>query len=147
MRSFLVFAALSLPWMAAFSFITYDVGKNGVYPRQRFHSVDLEAPAPKFSKWDPRCDYGNVLLTPRGPGVTGLARGPVMLDARGNLIWMDNDKFHQAMNLNVQKYKGQDYLTFWTKTKKSKHAKSKKSYVMVGPSPFNSASIITLLTS
>ena len=66
--------------------------------------------------------------------------------------WIDNGKFEQAMNFNVQKYKGEEYLTFWTKTKKhtkpKKHAKdsknpetpkkpkkpkkSKKSYVMVG---------------
>lgn len=139
MRSVLLFAALSAPWAAAFSFNAYDLGFHGIYPRQHFHSVDLEPPAPKITKWDSRCDSGNLLLTPRGPSVQGPARGPVMLDARGNLIWMDNHKFHQTLNFNVQKFKGQDYLTFWTKTKKSKkhgHAKhSKKSYVLVGRSP------------
>ncbi|KIW52575.1 hypothetical protein PV05_08205 [Exophiala xenobiotica] len=135
MRYFVFFAALLMPWVAAFSFNAYDLGFHGLYPRQRFHSVDLEAPAPKVTQWDSRCDSGNLLLTPRGPLVTGPARGPVMLDARGNLIWMENDKFEQAMNLNVQKYKGQDYLTFWTKTKKTRHSKhSKKSYVLLDSS-------------
>jgi hypothetical protein len=57
-------------------------------------------------------------------------------------MWMGSDHFHQAMNLNVQQYKGEDYLTFWTKHKKHKKNKknekkkhSKKSYVMVGPNP------------
>jgi hypothetical protein len=45
---------------------------------------------------------------------------------------MENQQFEQAMNLNVQQYKGQDYLTFWTKKKKTSHSKhSKKSYVLV----------------
>ena len=64
--------------------------------------------------------------------MTGPARGPVILDPRGNLIWM-GDQFEQAMNFNVQKYKGEDYLTFWTKTKKKGKKHSKKSYVMVRP--------------
>lgn len=120
----------------------YDLGFRGMYPRQHFQSVNFEPPATKVTKWDDRCDDGNVLLmTPRGPLVEGNARGPVITDAKGNLIWMDNKKYEQAMNLNVQTYKGQDYLTFWTKHKKNKHKKgkdgkkkkkSKKSYVMVG---------------
>lgn len=138
--SFPLLASLSLPGVAAFSFNAYDLGLHGIYPRQHFHSVALEPPAPKITEWDSRCDSGNLFLTPRGPSVTGPARGPVILDTRGNLVWMDTDRFHEAMNLNVQKYKGQDYLTFWTKTKKSKHARhSKKSYVLVGTdriSPF-----------
>lgn len=137
MRSSLLFTAIPVLWVAAFSFNSYDLGFYGIYPRQYFHSVEFEAPAPKITRWDSRCNSGNLLLTPRGPSVVGAARGPVMLDARGNLVWMDNKRFEQAMNLNVQKYNGQDYLTFWTKTKKTSHAKhSKKSYVLVGPTTF-----------
>ncbi|OAL37428.1 hypothetical protein AYO20_03277 [Fonsecaea nubica] len=135
MRSFLFFAALPIHWVTAFSFNAYDLGFRGIYPRQHFHSVDLEAPAPRITQWDSRCDSGNLFLTPRGPFVNGAARGPVILDARGDLVWMEHDKFEQAMNLNVQKYKGEDYLTFWTKTKKKRHPKhSKKSYVMLNSS-------------
>lgn len=136
MRSLLLFAASLVSGVAAFSFNAYDLGFHGIYPRQKFHTVDLEPPAPKITRWDSRCDSGNLLLTPRGPSVKGPARGPVMLDARGELIWMDNKKFEQAMNLDVQEYKGQDYLTFWTKTKKTAHSKSKKSYVLVGQASF-----------
>jgi hypothetical protein len=39
------------------------------------------------------------------------------------------DKFGQAMNFQVQKYKGQDYLTFWTGTDHAAH--SNGSYLMV----------------
>ena len=39
--------------------------------------------------------------------------GPVIMDARGELVWME-DKFGQAMDFKMQHYKGQDYLTFWT---------------------------------
>lgn len=135
MRSFLLGIVLSISWVSAVSFNAYDLGFHGLYPRQHFHSVDLEPPAPRITRWDSRCDSGNLFLTPRGPLVQGPARGPIMLDARGNLIWMNNKEFHQALNLNVQKYKGQDYLTFWTKTEKSSHAKhSKKSYVMLNSS-------------
>ncbi|RVX72947.1 hypothetical protein B0A52_03300 [Exophiala mesophila] len=136
MKFLLLCAAFFAPWAAAFSFNSYDLGFHGLYPRQHFHSVDLEPPAPKITKWDSRCDTGgSLLLTPRGPWVTGAARGPVILDPRGNLVWMGNGQFEQAMNLNVQKYKGQDYLTFWTKIKKSRNAKhSKKSYVMLDSS-------------
>lgn len=135
---FLLFAALlSAAWTpAAFSFNAYDLGFQGLYPCQRFHSVDFEAPKPKITKWDPRCDGGGkLLLTPRGPLVRGKARGPVMLDARGELVWMEDEEFEQAMNLNVQSYNGEDYLTFWTKgtkIKKSGKEHSDKSYVLVG---------------
>jgi hypothetical protein len=105
-----------------------------------------------------------LFITPRGPWVTGRARGPAILDSRGELVWIENEKFTQAMNLNVQQYKGQDYLTFWTKTKKAKkskkgkkdkeskkssHAKhSKYSYVLVGYSPFHSPCFLcTILIS
>lgn len=132
MRLSLLGAISLVPLVAAFSFNAYDLGFHGIYPRQHFHSVDFEPPAPKLTRWDSRCDAGSLLITPRGPAVNGPARGPVMLDAKGNLIWMDNDQFEQAMNLNVQRYKGKDYLTFWTKTKKSIQAKhAKKEYVLV----------------
>lgn len=38
---------------------------------------------------------------------------PMVLDHRGNLVWMD-DRFRQTMNLNMQRFDGRDYLTFWS---------------------------------
>lgn len=139
MRSFSLFAALPASLVAAFSFNTYDLGFRGWYPRQHFQTVDFQPPTTKITQWDDRCNSGNLFFTPRGPLVTGPARGPIITDAKGNLIWMNNKKYEQAMNFNVQKYKGTDYLTFWTKTKKTKkHKHSKKSYVMVGSTPVSS---------
>ncbi|OCT53951.1 Arylsulfotransferase [Cladophialophora carrionii] len=134
LSSALLVAALAIPgsWLGGgngvtgFEFNAYDLGLQGIYPRHRFHSVDFEAPKPKITRWDSRCNDGNLLLTPRGPSVQGKARGPTMLDARGNLIWAGNDEFEQVINLNVQKYKGEDYLTFWTKVKKNKHRHKNK---------------------
>jgi hypothetical protein len=125
--SLLLFATSLGSLVTGFEFNAYDLGLQGIYPRHRFQSVDFEAPKPKITRWDSRCNDGNLLLTPRGPYVQGKARGPTMLDARGNLIWAGNDQFEQVINLNVQKYKGEDYLTFWTKVKKNKlkHKKHK----------------------
>ncbi|KAH7355250.1 ASST-domain-containing protein [Rhexocercosporidium sp. MPI-PUGE-AT-0058] len=136
MRSLQILATLPVTWVAAFSFNAWDLGFHGMYPTQHFQSVDFQPPAPKVTKSDPRCDKGNLFITPRGPLVNGAARGPVILDNKGEMIWMDNTKYEQAMNFNVQKYKGEDYLTFWTKTKKrtkknGKVKKSKKSFVML----------------
>jgi hypothetical protein len=132
MKYLQLLAALLVPSVAGFSFNAWDMGFHGIYPRQRFHSVDFEAPAPKITQWDSRCNSGNLLLTPRGPFVSGRARGPVMLDAQGNLVWMNNGQFEQVINLDVQKYKGEDYLTFWHKANKGEHkGRPKKSFVMV----------------
>ncbi|KAI5267469.1 hypothetical protein E4T47_08006 [Aureobasidium subglaciale] len=119
-KSVVLLAVVYASSIAAFAFNSYDVGFQGLYPRRRFHTVDFEAPAPKITRWDSRCDYGSLFITPRGPWVSGAARGPAILDAKGELIWMDNTQFTQSMNLNVQKYKGKDYLTFWSKRVKSK---------------------------
>ncbi|EXJ85487.1 hypothetical protein A1O1_05851 [Capronia coronata CBS 617.96] len=136
MRLSLLLAVLPAPWVTASWFNAYDLGFYGLYPRQRFHSVDLEAPLPKITQWDARCDPGSLLFTPRGPAVKGQARGPVMLDANGQLIWMDNNQFEQSMNFKVQRFKGEEYLTFWTKTEKHKRPKGvpKKSYVLLNSS-------------
>ncbi|KAG9242747.1 ASST-domain-containing protein [Calycina marina] len=130
MRPLLLFGALPIcHWAVAFSFNAFDLGFHGIYPRQRFHSFDLEAPVPKIRRWDSRCDYGNILLSPRGKAVP--TPGPVMLDAKGNLVWMEN-KFGQVMNFNVQNYKGQDYMTFWMGIDHAAH--SNGSYVLIDSS-------------
>lgn len=40
----------------------------------------------------------------------------MILDAKGSMIWskhFDNQFGGQAYDLKVQRYKGEDYLTFW----------------------------------
>ncbi|KAL3424072.1 secreted protein [Phlyctema vagabunda] len=50
------------------------------------------------------------MITPRGPRVQNPMA--MILDAKGHLIWAKGD-YGQVYNLKVQKYKGNDYLTFW----------------------------------
>jgi hypothetical protein len=123
----LVTLALLPLFVQAFSWSAYDLGPHGIYPTQKYVSVDFLSPNPKITHWDSRCEDGNILLSPRGKAVP--SPGPVMLDARGNLIWME-DRFGQVMNFQVQKYKGQDYLTFWMGTDHAAH--SNGSYLLVG---------------
>ncbi|THY31789.1 hypothetical protein D6D01_02802 [Aureobasidium pullulans] len=137
----LLLTALYTSLVVAFSSSSYDVGLRGIYPRRHYHTVDFEPPALRTTRWDSRCDYGSLFITPRGPWVSGAARGPAILDAKGELVWMNNTVFTQSMNLNVQTYKGKEYLTFWSKRVKTKHGKNsvkakepKTSYVMLDSS-------------
>lgn len=93
-----------------FQSASYDWGLLGLHPRQTFKSFDLRPPLINFLHWDERCDIGYTLLTPRGTLVWQPA--PIILDGKGELVWMD-DRFGEVMNLNVQEYKGEQYLTFW----------------------------------
>ena len=88
----------------------YDFGVFGLYPTVEYASFDLQPPRPLLVRWDPRCESGLVLLTPNGPSVSH--PGPMILDSRGSLVWM-TDEFDVAANLKVQRYRGQNYLTFW----------------------------------
>jgi hypothetical protein len=120
MKSILLTGAFGVRLVASIGLNAYDLGFHGLYPTQRYQSVDLEAPKPQYTKWSPECDYGNLFLTPRGPYVMGQARGPIIMDARGGLIWHGHDDFEQVLGLDVQQYKGEDFLTFWTKHPKKK---------------------------
>ncbi|KAL4999395.1 ASST-domain-containing protein [Aspergillus recurvatus] len=53
-----------------------------------------------------------TFLSPRGGGVA--ARGPTILDQEGELVWTsESTTYGAAYNLDVQEYKGNQYLTFW----------------------------------
>ncbi len=69
----------------------------------------------QITKWDGRCDTGGdvVLISPRGIYVPN--PGPVILDTHGELVWIES-KYGQVMNLQIQAYKGQDFITFWSGT-------------------------------
>ncbi len=116
------------PAIRAVSLSAYDLGFYGVYPTQNYATLGQPSPWVQISQCDPQCDKDGalVLLSPRGVNVPN--PGPVILDSKGNLIWSEG-KFGQAMNLQVQKYKGQDYLTFWSGTSGGPH--SNGSYYMV----------------
>jgi len=132
---------LASPLFASgFFFNTYDLGLQGLFPTQSFHSSPLSPVLPQYTKWDSRCGNSSstekILLTPRGPNVNGASRGPTILDAKGELVWMDTNVYKNSMNLNVQEYQGESFLTFWTKgdkkTWKRKGKTSHRHFVMVG---------------
>ena len=82
---------------------------------RKFVSSRLRAPDVNFLQWHPSCDDGlHYFITPRGWKVSD--PGPMVLDGAGSLIWskhFDNKFGGQAYDLKVQKYRGEDYLTFW----------------------------------
>lgn len=91
-------------------------GSYGFYPTYTFVTeVDLNAPMTNFMQWDERCNDGLLyFLTPRGWGIGN--PGPMILDEQGNLVWSKHfaNKFGgQAYDFMVQKYRGEEYLTFW----------------------------------
>ncbi|KAF8850842.1 hypothetical protein BDZ45DRAFT_167713 [Acephala macrosclerotiorum] len=112
----------------ALSFSAYDLGFHGIYPTQNYLTLGQPSPWVQISQWDSRCesDGAVVLLSPRGVYVPN--PGPVIVDSRGELIWLEG-KYGEAMNLRVQRYEGQDYLTFWSGTSHGAH--SNGSYYML----------------
>jgi hypothetical protein len=91
----------------------YERGQWGEYVTQTFVSSNVTAPKVNFAKafTDPKCDDGSYLfIAPRGEKAN---TSVCILDASGSLIWTTSDYAGQAYNLQVQEYKGKDYLTFW----------------------------------
>lgn len=124
---FAVLAALPLLAQArSWNSLLYDMGLYGVYPQQSYVSFDLLSPRLNVELWDPRCSQVYTLLTPRGKSVS--TPGPVLLDAAGNLVWMEK-RFGEVMDMKVQRYQGEDYLTFWKGVDDGTHGHG--SYLMV----------------
>lgn len=88
----------------------YDLGIFGAHPTLDYKSFDIKAPELNIARWDSRCEDGYVLLSPRGHFYP--EPGPLIYDHAGNLIWIEK-RYGMVMDLNVQRFKGQDYLTFW----------------------------------
>ena len=106
----------------------YDWGVYGGYPVKTYVSFDLSSPLIATPRRDENCNNGLVLLTPTGSSV--VHRGPTILDSFGELVWM-SDKFKVAMNLKIQRYQDQDFLTFWSGEKAATSGKGV--YYMVRP--------------
>ncbi|KAF9887496.1 hypothetical protein FE257_010213 [Aspergillus nanangensis] len=98
--------ASALSWHS----LWYEVGFFGAHPTVKYESFELEAPEADVLQWDPRCEDGYILLSPRGHFYP--EPGPLIYDTHGNLIWIEK-RFGMVMDFKVQHYRGQDYLTFW----------------------------------
>ncbi|KAF2640106.1 hypothetical protein P280DRAFT_490477 [Massarina eburnea CBS 473.64] len=92
----------------------FDNGDYGPYPMQRFYSSELVAPRLNVLTTHPSCDDGSyTMFNPRGTKVPDDARGPMIIDAQGNLVWTVTG-YEQTYDLMAQEYKGKQYLTFWS---------------------------------
>lgn len=105
----------------------YDLAIYGRYPERRYVSFSLASPRSSVVKWDDSCDTGLVMLDLHGGYVS--SEGPMILDMRGELVWI-TDSYGLATNLKVQRYRGEDFLTFWA-GKKSTTAFGRGKYYMV----------------
>lgn len=97
----------------------YELGAFGVYPTARYVTLpsNVTVPSGQWAQWDESCDDGSlVLLAPFGTAVNH--PGPIILDARGELVWASTDRFFDTTtNFNVQTYNDTAYLTFWAGNK------------------------------
>ena len=89
----------------------YDLAVYGAYPEQEYVSFDLPSSQPNWVAWDDQCDTGNVFVTLGGPSIAH--PGPSILDAHGGLVWTSEDFGSSVLNMRLQNYKGEKYLTFW----------------------------------
>lgn len=90
----------------------FQWGLLGRYPQSRFKSSPLRPPRMDVVRWDEQCARGYTLLSLRGSAVANSAG--IMLDGRGDLVWMDESYGPNVMNLKVQEYRGEQYITFWS---------------------------------
>ncbi|PYH92106.1 arylsulfotransferase [Aspergillus ellipticus CBS 707.79] len=88
----------------------YELGFLGANPTLKYESFDQDSPEVNVMRWDPRCEEGYVFLSPRGHSYA--EPGPLVYDSQGDLVWIERD-FGEIMDLKVQSYRGEDYLTFW----------------------------------
>lgn len=93
--------------------VQFAKGGFGEYPISTYVTTDLVGPRLNRIQTSSRCNQGlYTMFSPRGHGVTKPA--PVIVDDNGHLIWtMDMSSYGMTYGLTVQKFKGQDFLTFW----------------------------------
>jgi hypothetical protein len=116
--SLLLVAAARAIWADQTPFVhnkAFDEGEYGDFVDEQYKSVpDISAPRPNIYEHVPgACDGSDgllVMVTLRGWAVP--RPGPSILDGRGRLVWTDPN-YVQPYNLQVQTYRGEQFLTFW----------------------------------
>ncbi|KAI9047394.1 hypothetical protein LZ554_008839 [Drepanopeziza brunnea f. sp. 'monogermtubi'] len=93
---------------------SFDHGAYGPYPNQSYITEPkLTSPRLNIQQWDSRCHDGLYIMTClRGDHVDIKGQSPMIHDTNGSLVWM-NSTYGETFGHGVQRYKGQDYLTFW----------------------------------
>ena len=90
----------------------YDRGRLGNFIETSFMSTDLKAPRVNLQHWSNACVEDDKKYVFAIHSLVVSPVGPIILDKFGHMIWHRED-FGNAYNLQVQRYKGQDVLTFW----------------------------------
>lgn len=90
----------------------YDKGGYGLYPEIKYKTTDLVGAHILRRKWDAKCgkDGKYIFFAPRGM-IIGHP-GPMILDQNGEMVF-HTEAFPIAYGLTVQKYRSENYLTFW----------------------------------
>ncbi|CAM1507523.1 Fc.00g071640.m01.CDS01 [Cosmosporella sp. VM-42] len=92
----------------------YDNAKYGGYPTQKYKSSNAIAPRPNIIQHSSACDDGLLtFLSPRGYYDEAKNPRAVILNSHGAVIWSSGWEDKKIYNLMTQKYKGEDYITFW----------------------------------
>jgi len=119
MRRLLLSALLALPAATQADIApyvndhAYDRGELGNYPIQEYKTTDLKSPRVNILQARPECKDGSyIFINPRGNAVRENG-GPMIIDQEGTLIWMSTD-YEQTYNMQVQTYRGEEYITFWS---------------------------------
>ncbi|GAB7360015.1 hypothetical protein MBLNU230_g7540t1 [Neophaeotheca triangularis] len=94
----------------------YNLAVFGIYRTTKFVTLDVQVPLGNVERWDESCGHGLVMIAPFGVQVPK-GSGPLILDSRGELVWAADSSDNTATNVNVQRYKGKPYLTFWAGNK------------------------------
>ncbi|KAI1272507.1 Arylsulfotransferase-domain-containing protein [Xylaria sp. FL0933] len=104
----------------------------GLYPTTNFKTTELTAPLLNFPQWDEQnCSDGYYLIAQKGKLVSDT--GPTILNSRGELVWAD-DSYGVVFNLQIQTYKGEHYITFWSSPEGSTHGYGRGTYYMLDSS-------------
>lgn len=90
----------------------YDIGFDGFAPSQGYHSSEFKSPKLAFIHTDARCSQDYIFFAPNGASIP--RPGPVILDSNGELVWrMWEGLEGVTQDFRVQRYKDEDFLTFW----------------------------------
>ncbi|KAJ5777280.1 hypothetical protein N7520_000526 [Penicillium odoratum] len=89
----------------------FDDGFYGFYPTRKYVSFDYESPAVELATWSPKCSEDYTFMAPHGNAVNN--PGAMILDSRGNLVWMMKPRPDKIQDFRVQQYLGEQYLTYW----------------------------------
>jgi hypothetical protein len=85
----------------------------GTEPTLSFHTDPGLRPPVVRASGDSDRSSGDIFLTPTG---NTPQQGPMILNARGHLVWFDPLRRYQAINLKVQRYRGRPVLTWFKGT-------------------------------